>query len=84
MLIMQSSLTCFEKIIIASADTDVFICLMYHFRRWNELDLKELWVISGQGCSARAVPVHSLVTIMDPCVADIMPAVHALSGCDTS
>ena len=45
----------FKKIIIASADTDVFICLMYHFRRWNELDLKELWVISGQGCSARAL-----------------------------
>ena len=30
----------FRKIIIASADTDVFICLMYHFRRWNELDLR--------------------------------------------
>ena len=28
--------------IIASADTDIFICLMYHFRRWNELDLKKL------------------------------------------
>ena len=52
----------FGKIIKASADTDVFICLMYHFCRWNEFDLKELWVMSGQGHSTRAVPVHNLVT----------------------
>ena len=59
---------------------------MNYFCRWNEFDLKELWVISGQGRSTRgwAVPEHNFVTIMDPCVAVIMPAVHALSGCDTT
>ena len=25
----------FHKVIVASADTDVFICFMYHFRHWS-------------------------------------------------
>ena len=38
----------FHKVIVASADTDVFICLMYHFRHWSMYELEELWVIKGQ------------------------------------
>ena len=47
----------FQKVIVASADTDVFICLMYHFRHWSMYELEERWVIKGQGNSSRAVPV---------------------------
>ena len=38
----------FKKFIIASADTDVFICAAYHFNRWIYSGLKEMWVISGK------------------------------------
>ena len=38
-----------EKLIIASADTDVFVCALYHFRNWAHFHLRELWVLSGQG-----------------------------------
>ena len=47
----------FQKVIVASAYTDVFICLMYHFCHWSMYELEETWVISGQGRSSRAVPV---------------------------
>ena len=29
----------FRRIIVASADTDVFVCLMYHFSRWMRFEL---------------------------------------------
>ena len=36
----------FEKVVIASTDTDVFICAMYHYNRWVYHDLKEMWFLS--------------------------------------
>ena len=74
----------FTRMIVASADTDVLVCLMYHFSRWKQFNLKELWVLGGQGATRRAVPVHNLVAAMDPRVVDVLPAVHSLSGCDTT
>ena len=41
-------------------------------------------MISGQNDSATAVPVHSLVYHMNAAVVDILPPVHALTGCDTT
>ena len=41
-------------------------------------------MISGQSDSATAVPVHSLVDHMNADVVDILPPVHALTGCDTT
>ena len=32
----------FTRLIVASADTDVLVCLMYHFSRWKQFNLKEL------------------------------------------
>ena len=72
----------FTRMIVASAD--VLVCLMYHFSRWKQFNLKELWALGGQGATRRAVPVHNLVAAIDPCVVDVLPAVHSLSGCDTT
>ena len=57
---------------------------MYHFHHWAEYDLKELWIIMGQGGSTKAVPIHTLANILSSNVIDVLPAVHALSGCDTT
>ena len=74
----------FQRVIVASADTDVFVCLMDHFSNWTDYDIKELWMLSGQGRSSRAIPLHQLVNTMDSTVIEVLPAVHALSGCDTT
>ena len=47
-------------------------------------ELEVLWVIKGQGNSSRAVPVHHLVRLMKSDVVDALPAVHTLSGSDTT
>ena len=48
----------FEKVIIASADTDVFICTSYHFNHWIYSGLKEMWVIGGKSGVTTAFPIH--------------------------
>lgn len=70
----------YDKVIIASGDTDVFVCSMYHFNRWVYRGLKEMWIISGKRGSITAFPIHKLTEKLDPSVVDILPAVHALTG----
>ncbi|XP_057301782.1 uncharacterized protein LOC130636171 isoform X2 [Hydractinia symbiolongicarpus] len=74
----------FEKVIVASPDTDVFVCSVYHFKRWIFNGLNELWVVSGRSGTTVAFPVHDLAERIAPEVIDILPAVHALTGCDTT
>ena len=69
-----------ERAIIASADTDVFICALYHFKRWIYAGLKELWIFSGRSGSTTAFPIHCLAEQLEDDVIDILPAVHALTG----
>ena len=47
-------------------------------------DLRELWVVSGSSKYKRALPVHDVNEMdMDMDLA-VLPAVHALTGCDTT
>ena len=66
--------------IIASPDTDIFICSIYHFNRFVFFGLNELWFRT----SRLVVPVHDIVNDIDSDVVDVLPAVHALTGCDTT
>ena len=40
--------------------------------------------LGGQGATRRAIPVHDLAERIELRVRDILPAVHALTGCDTT
>ena len=72
------------KVIIASSDTDVLVCSIYHFSQWMYSHLQEMWIVSGCSTSKRALRVHEVVDNMNTDIVDILPAVHALTGCDTS
>ena len=75
----------FKRVIIASAYTDVFVCLPYHFNQtWNDSGLLELWVLCGQGNMSRAVQDHNLVLEMPCTLVVVLPAVRALTGCNTT
>ena len=47
-------------------------------------DLQELWFISGRSESKSVVPIHALVGSMEPDLIEILPAIHALTGCNTT
>ena len=74
----------FESVIVASEDTDVFVGLLHHFPLWAQHDLSELWMVCGKGDNSRAVPIHEIVEVMDASVIEVLPTVHAPSGCDTT
>ena len=74
----------FSTIVIASFNTDVFVCALDHFSQWMYSGLDELWINSGKCDSINVTPVHTIVINMDNTVADVLPAVHALTGCDTT
>ena len=43
-----------------------------------------MWVLCGRGLTKRAIPFHRIVDVLDIRVIDVLPAIHALTGCDTT
>ena len=70
----------FESVIIASGDTDVFVCLIYHFKRGIYHGFKEMWIVSEKSGSTTVFLIHQLAEQLDSNVADILPEIHALTG----
>ena len=74
----------YDRVIVASPDTDVFVCLVYHFNRWIYSNLNEIWMIAGQGHTKRYIAIHDIVKAIPQELSDVLPAVHSLTGCDTT
>ena len=70
----------FKRVIIASGDTDVFVCSIYHFNRWIYRGLVEMGIVSGKSGSTTVFPIHQLAEQLESNVDDILPAIHALTG----
>ena len=73
-----------KKVIICSPDTDVFVSALYHFGCWKFSNLNEIWIVSGKSGQRVAFPIHDLIEELDSGVIDVLPAVHSLSGCDST
>lgn len=74
-----------KSLLIASSDTDVFVCSIYYYHNaFKSSGLKNLWILSGKGHTTRYLPVHDICDVVDNQVIKILPAVHSLSGCDTT
>ena len=43
-----------------------------------------MWILCGRGLTKRAVPFHRIVDVLDISVIDVLPTIHALTGCDTT
>ena len=70
---------------LSSGDTDVFVCLLYHFTvNWTDLGLQELWLIHNSGMRRVILPLHDICSALGNDLIKCLPAVHALTGCDTT
>ena len=74
----------FRSIAIASLDTNVLFAAIHHYNKFIYFDLEELWFKPGKSESRTVLPVHDLVNEIDTDFIDILPAIHALTGCDTT
>ena len=48
------------------------------------LDLQEFWLVSGRSDSRSVIPIHGLFECIDRDFIEVLPAIHALTGCDTT
>ena len=69
---------------MASGDTDVLVCALYHFGRWIFSELKEPWIVVGKSSAKFSIPVHTMFGELDKEVLESLPAMDALTGCDTT
>ena len=65
---------------VVSGDTDILVSLMYHYLTWSSYGLQEIWMHHG----GSVTPLHESVSNLFEEVTRILPAIHALSGCDTT
>ena len=74
------------RIIIKSPDTDVLLLCIHFFPSMR--NTKELWFKTGTVTRTkdgrRYLPVHDICHIHGPLVCKLLPAVHALTGCETT
>ena len=74
------------RIVVKSPDTDVLVLLVHYFQ--NMKNTSELWFQTGLITSTkdcrRYIPVHDLCKSLSSVVCEILPADHALTGCDTT
>jgi hypothetical protein len=71
-------------IIIFSPDTDLLIDGVHH---WPSLtNTKEVWMHTGTSTldHRRYIPIHEICQNMSPRLCEILPAAHALTGCDNT
>ena len=58
-----------------------FVSLTFHFEtQWKRKQVIELWEVHGDQVSL----VHKAISCLDLSLVYILPAVHALTGCDTT
>ena len=73
------------SITLSSGDTDVFVCLLYHFVvNWKHLGLDELWLIRNSGLKRSILPLTKICLTLEEELIKCLPALHALTGCDTT
>jgi len=59
--------------------------LLYHFTvNWRDLGLQELWLVRNSGVRRSILPLHDICSALANDLITCLPAVHALTGCDTT
>ena len=73
------------SITLLSGGTDVLVCLLYDVStNWRYCGLTELWLIRNTGVKRSILPLHDICTALDNDLVKCLPALHALTGCDST
>ena len=70
---------------VSSGDSDVFVCLLYHItNNWRHIGLQDLWLVRNSGVKRCILPLHDICKSIGDELTQCLPALHALTGCDTT
>ena len=74
------------SVIIKSLNTDAAVLAIHYFPQFENVD--ELWLETGTITATKDLrrysPIHEISKSQSPIFSEILPAVHALTGCDTT
>jgi len=70
-----------QRIIVWSPDTDVFVLCLHFF---ESLEIHQLWFHTGVQSKSRYIPVHEIAETIGHLACQMLPAFHALTGCDST
>ena len=63
----------------------MYLCVIYYYHSvFKPSGLKKLWTLSGKGHTTQYLPVHNICEVVENQVIKRLPAIHSLSGCDTT
>jgi hypothetical protein len=75
-----------SSIVVKSPDTDVLVLLIHYFPQMTSTC--EVWFQTGMVTSIkdfrRYIPVYEMCKSLNSVVCNILPAAHAIIGCDTT
>lgn len=71
----------YNRIVVQSPDTDVIVLCVYAF---HDIHCQQLWFRTGVKDKVRLIPIHYLVRSLEQDACRLLPAFHALTGCDTT
>ena len=69
-----------KRLVVLSADTEILVLMLYYWRELEIKGLNELWFQA----IGRCIPIHKLALKLGADFCKVLPAVHALTGCDYS
>ena len=72
-----------KRLVVLSADTDILVLMLYYWRELERKGINELWFPWFQAIG-RYIPIHKLALKLGADFCKVIPAVHALTGCDYS
>ena len=83
LIVSIPDLCTFTYFAILSGDTDVMVLALYFNTDLKTNRLPELWMRAGVGDFTRYIPLH-LIFERRPELCCVLPAIHILTGCDTT
>lgn len=69
-----------NRIVIWASDTDIVVIALYLYRKLYGIGLREMYLKS----KSHFIPVHILAEHLSDSEREMLPLIHALSGCDTN
>ncbi len=77
---------CNGRIVVKSPDTDVLVLLVHYFPQMR--NTCELWFQTGSISTTKDsrsyIPVHEICNCLSSVICNVLPAAHAITGCDTT
>lgn len=70
-----------SAIVVSSRDTDVLVLLLAHFASINS---DKVWMKAGTLKKQKFIPIYAVDAKLRDALLGTLPALHAISGCDTT